>query len=57
MTEILGERPESVEGVTKRRKLQYYGHQTRKGEMAQVLIEGRVGDKGREDQRGNAKTI
>ena len=42
MTEILGEKPESVEEIIKRRKLKYYGHQMRKGAMAKVLIEGEV---------------
>ena len=40
-------RPESItEGVIKRRKLRYDGHQTRRGEMAQVLIAGEIGDRG-----------
>eukprot|EP00794_Sanderia_malayensis_P016388 gene16388-biopygen12078 len=42
VTEVLGERPESVVEIIKRRKLKYYGHQTRKQAQAKVIIEGRV---------------
>ena len=42
VTDVLGERPESVVEVIKRRKLKYYGHQTRKQALAKVIIEGRV---------------
>ena len=49
VTEILGERPESVVETVKRRKLKYYGHQMRKQTaMAKTLIEGKVeGSRGR----------
>ena len=42
VTEILGERPESVIETEKRRKLKFYGHQMRPGTMANILIEGKV---------------
>ena len=43
VTEILGERPESVIETVKRRKLKYYGHQMRRpGMMANILIEEKV---------------
>eukprot|EP00794_Sanderia_malayensis_P019771 gene19771-21706_t len=40
--DILGERPERVEEIIKRRKLRYYGYKMRRGMMAKVLVEGRV---------------
>ena len=42
MTEILGEIPESEVETVKRRKLKFYGHQTRKQASAKVKIGGRV---------------
>ena len=41
-TEVSGERPESVEEITKRRTLKYYGHQTRKQALSKVIVERRV---------------
>ena len=42
VTEIFGERPETIVETIKRRKLKYYGHQTRKQTLTKAMIEGRV---------------
>ena len=50
MTEVLGERLESVVWIIKRRKLQYNGHQARKQGLATVIVKGTVegrGERGR----------
>lgn len=42
VTEILNERQESVVETIKGRKLEYYGHQTRKQSLTKTLIKERV---------------